>query len=58
MSGSCPEVRIHPEVSMTSLPDQVFSVIVLGPGANSELVPKFHVALNVLLKQSPQHLVI
>ena len=34
-----------------------FLVIVLGTGVNCELVSKFHVALNLLLRQSPQHFV-
>jgi hypothetical protein len=39
------EVSLHPEGPATDQLDQGFSVVFLGPRANAELVPKFHVAL-------------
>jgi hypothetical protein len=55
------EVGLHPEGPVTGQLDQGFSVVFLGPRANAELVPKFHVALHashaalriVTLKISP-----
>jgi hypothetical protein len=40
------EVSLHPEGPATGQLDQGFSVVFLGPTANAELVPKFHVALH------------
>jgi hypothetical protein len=40
------EVSLHPEGPATGQLDQD-SVVFLGPRANAELVPKFHVALHV-----------
>jgi hypothetical protein len=55
------EVGLHPKVPATGQLEQVFSMIFLGPRANAELVPRFHVALHashaalpmVTLKISP-----
>jgi hypothetical protein len=55
------EVSLHPEVSCDRPTRSRFSVYFLGPRANAELVPKFHVALHashaalpmVTLKTSP-----
>jgi hypothetical protein len=40
------EVSFNLEGLVTGQLDQVFSVVFLGPRANAELVPKFHVALH------------
>jgi hypothetical protein len=40
------EVSLHPEGPAPGQLDQKCSAIFLGPRANAELVPKFHVALH------------
>jgi hypothetical protein len=42
-----PEVSLHPEGPATGQIDFKFSVVFLGPGVNTELVSKFHVALQL-----------
>jgi hypothetical protein len=39
------EVSLHPEGPMNRLIRSRFSVVFLGPRANAESVPKFHVSL-------------
>jgi hypothetical protein len=47
MLGCRLEVSLHPEGPATGQLDQGFSMVFLGPRENTELVPKFHVALHV-----------
>jgi hypothetical protein len=47
------EVSLHPEGPATGQLDQGFPWFFLGPEANAELVPKFHVALLCMLYMQP-----
>jgi hypothetical protein len=39
------EVSLHPEGPATGRVDSGFFMVFLGPRANAELIPKFHVAM-------------